>query len=104
MQCRLIPSPLEFLSYSLSYFLRPLFPGSIPRLPLGNPLFFPILPDTRMGSVGLSLVHLVERVEVNLELTSLTSIQLLYRYLYKRLIFAVLTIEVEVAALPFVPM
>jgi hypothetical protein len=57
-----------------------------------------------MGSVGLSLVHLVERVEVNLELTSITSIQLLYRYLYKLLIFAVLTIEVEVAALPFVPM
>ena len=32
------------------------------------------------------------------------AVQLLYRYLYKLLIFAVLTVEVEVAALPFVPM
>ncbi len=31
-------------------------------------------------------------------------VQLLYRYLYKLLIFAVLMVEVEVAALPFVPM
>jgi hypothetical protein len=32
------------------------------------------------------------------------AVQLLYRYLYKLLIFAVLMVEVEVAALPFVPM
>jgi hypothetical protein len=32
------------------------------------------------------------------------AVQLLYRYLYKLLIFAVLTVEVEVAALHFVPM
>jgi len=37
-------------------------------------------------------------VEVEVE------VQLLYRYLYKLLIFAGLMVEVEVAALPFVPM